>query len=150
MNKIVIIILIISLFFIEGCSFIGYSIGKEIQMKNSLEIEKIESIPKNQWLTISLKNNEVIEVQFISCANDTLLVTYPSPKTFTPISNNQFLTISHNKAFYKIPVDQINDIQIRKADKRGVGAFVGVVIVFFMLGVISHAIVSSITSIKIY
>lgn len=133
MNKIVIIIIIISLFFIEGCSFIGYSIGKEIQMKNSLEIEKIESIPKDQWLTISLKNNEIIKVQFISCANDTLLVTYPSPKTFTPISNNQFLTISHNKAFYKIPVDQINDIHIGKARFGLGGAILGLVIDIIIL-----------------
>lgn len=139
MNKILIAILIISLFFIEGCTVIGHSIGKGIHIKDSIEIEKIETIEKNSWLTISMKNDEIIEGQFISCENDTLLVTYQSPTTSTSIPNSQFLSISPYKIIYKIPVDQIKDIQIRKADRRAIGTFVGVVIDVFMLLVILAA-----------
>lgn len=136
MYKILVVTLIISLFFIEGCTVIGYSIGKGIQIKNSLEIENIESIEENLWLTISMKNNEIIKGQFISCINDTLFVTYQSPTNFTPISNNQFLSISSNRILYKIPVDQIKDIQIRKVDFRVVGTILGIVVDFFSLLII--------------
>ena len=129
MNKILIVILIISLFFIEGCTVIGFAVGKGIQIKDSLEIEEIESIKEDSWLTISMKNNEVIEGQFISCENDTLSVTFQASTNLNaPISNNQFLSISNDKGLYIIPVDQIRDIQIRKADRRGIGALVGFVI----------------------
>ncbi len=66
MNKII-IVLIISLFFIEGCTVIGYSVGKGIHTKQSLEMEKIDSIEVNDWLSISLNNSEVINGQLISC-----------------------------------------------------------------------------------
>jgi len=129
MNKILIVIVIVSLFFIEGCTVIGYSIGKGIQTKEELEIEEIQSIEINSWLSISLKNSEVIKGQLISCINDTLLVTFQTNKNLNAtISNNQFLSISKDKAFYKIPIDQITDIKIRKADKRVVGALVGLII----------------------
>ena len=124
MKKVLIIILIVSLFFIEGCTVIGYSIGKGIQIKSSLEIEEIKSTKENSWLTISMKNDEIIEGQFISCKNDTLSVTFKTTTNLNaPISNNQFLSISHNKAVYKIPLDQIKDIKIRKADFRVAGTF---------------------------
>lgn len=128
MNKILIVILIVSLFFIEGCTFIGLGIGSKTYKKDSFKIEKIESVEANSWLTISLKNNEVIECQFISCINDTLFVTYQSSTNFTPISNSQFLSISSNKIFYKVPIDQIRDIQIRKADFRTMGLIIGIII----------------------
>ena len=129
MNKILIVILIVSLFFIEGCTIIGYSLGKGIKIKNSLEMEKIESIEVDSWLTISMKNDEVIKGQFISCTNDTLFVTFQADRNLNaPISNSQFLSISNDNGLYIIPLDQIRDIQIRKADRRGIGALVGFVI----------------------
>ena len=129
MNRIIVTILIVSLFFIEGCTVIGHSIGKGIHTKQSLEMEKIESTEVDSWLTISMKNDEIIKGQFISCVDDTLAVTFNTTTNLNaPISNNQFLSILHNKAFYKIPIDQIKDIQIRKADKRGIGALIGFVI----------------------
>ena len=67
MNKILIVILIISLFFIEGCTIIGLGIGSKTYRKDSFKLEEIESVEENSWLTISLKNNEVIKGQFISC-----------------------------------------------------------------------------------
>ena len=140
MNKILIIILIISLFLIEGCTILGYAVGSGIHTKNLLEIEKIESIEENSWLTISLKNNEVIKGQFISCTNDTLFITFQSITNFTPLSENQFLSISPNKIFYKIPVDQIRDIHIRKADLRAVGAIVGLIIDFSILYILAYPI----------
>ena len=129
MNKILIVILIVSLFFIEGCTIIGYSLGKGIKIKNSLEMEKIESIEVDSWLTISMKNDEVIKGQFISCTNDTLFVTFQADRNLNaPISNSQFLSISNDKGLYIIPLDQIKDIKIHKADKRGIGALIGFVI----------------------
>jgi len=137
MNKILIVILIVSLFFVEGCTVIGHSIGKGIHTKDSLEIEKIETIPKENWLTISMKNNEVIKGQFISCVNDTLSVTFqPDTNLNAPISNDQFLLISANKGIYKIPLDQIKDIKIRKADFRVVGTLLGIVVDLFSLSLI--------------
>ena len=89
MHKILIVILIVSLFFIEGCTAIGYTIGKGIQIKGSLKIEEIESTKENSWLSISLKNNEVIEGQFISCTNDTLSITFQATTNLNaPISIN--------------------------------------------------------------
>jgi len=64
------------------------------------------------------------------------LVTYQSPTPSTPIPDSQFLSVSPYKIIYKIPVNQIKDIQIRKADRSDVGTFVGVVIDVFMLLVI--------------
>ena len=137
MKNVIITILIISLFFIEGCTGIGYSIGRGIQIKKSLEIEKIETIEENSWLTITLKNNEVIKGQFISCVDDTLLVTFKTTTNLNaPISYDQFLSISYNKASYKIPVDQITDIKIRKVDFRVLGVIGGAIIDLFMLVII--------------
>ena len=132
MNKILIIILIISLFFIEGCTVIGHNLGKGIQTKQSLEKEKIETIEEKSRLTITLKNNEVIKGQFISCVDETISVTF-NTNTYlnTPISNNQFLSISNNKSFYKIPLDQINDIKIIKSDFRVAGMLLGIVVDLF-------------------
>ncbi len=128
MNKILMIFLIISLFFIDGCTVIGLEIGSMIHKEDPIDFHEMEYAEENSWLTISLINNEVIRGQFISCSNDTLYVTYKSPKNFTPISNNQFLSISSNKIVYKLPIDQISDIQIHKGDNRILGAIVGFII----------------------
>jgi len=138
MNKILIVVLIVSLFFIEGCTGLGYTTGKGNNIKKELELEKMESIEENSRLTISMKNDEVIKGQFISCINDTLFVTFQADKNLnSPISNNQFLSISHNKAVYKIPVDQIEGIKVNEADFKIVGILLGIVFVVFILGLIS-------------
>ncbi len=140
MNKIIIAILITSLFLTEGCTVIGYSLGKGIQTKEELEIEKIKSIEVNDWLSISLKNSEVIKGQLISCVNDTLWVVFKeTTNANVPISNKQFLYISHNKILFKISLDQINDIKIIKSDLRAVGMLLGIVVDLFMLLVILAA-----------
>jgi len=137
MNKFLIVIVIVSLFFIEGCTVIGYSIGKGIQTKEELEIEEIQSIEINSWLSISLKNSEVIKGQLISCINDTLSITFEASANLNaPISNSQFLIISHDIASYKIPVDQVKDIKIHKTDFRGVGTLLGIVVDLFSLLII--------------
>ena len=126
------------MFFIEGCTIIGYSTGKGIKIKKSLELEKIESIPKDNWLTVSLKNNEIIKGKFISCVNDTLLVTFQASANLNaPISNSQFLSIEHDKALYKIPLDQVKEIHICKGDMSVVGAILGLVIDSFTMAIIN-------------
>jgi len=126
------------LFFIEGCTIIGYSAGKGIKINKSLEIEKIESITKDNRLTVSLKNNEIIKGRFISCVNDTLLVTFQTNKNLNAtISNNQFLSISKDKALYKIPLDPVKEIHICKGDMSVVGAILGLVIDSFTMAIIN-------------
>ena len=49
----------------------------------------------------------------------------------------QFLSISHNKASYKIPVDQIEEIKVSKVNFRVVGALIGIVADLSMLALIS-------------
>ena len=137
MNKILIVVLIVSLFFIEGCTIIGYSLGKGIKIKNSLEMEKIESIEVDSWLTISMKNDEVIKGQFISCTNDTLFVTFQADRNLNaPISNSQFLSILQNKVVYKIPLDQIKEIKVSKSDFRVMGTLLGIVVDLFSFMII--------------
>ncbi|MDA3812860.1 MAG: hypothetical protein PF570_01275 [Candidatus Cloacimonetes bacterium] len=137
MNKILIVILIISLFFIEGCTVIGYSIGKGIQRKNSHDMEEIKSTKEKSWLTISMKNEEVIKGQIISCTNDTLFVTFQADRNSNaPISNEQYLAFSQDKIIYKIPVDQIKDIIIEKAHFGGVFAMIGFVFDFIVFLII--------------
>ena len=142
MDKILIVILIVSLFFIDGCSTLVYTTGKENNIKEELELEKIDSIPKDNWLTVSLRNNEIIKGKFISCVNDTLSVTFNINKNLNvPISNSQFLSISHDMASYKIPLDQVKDIHARKADYSVVGVISGLVVFFIVITIIklSHS-----------
>lgn len=120
-----------------GCTVIGHSIRKGIQTKEELEIEKIKSIEVNDWLSISLNNNEVINGQLISCINDTLWVVFKeSANANVPISNSQFLYISHNKILFKIPLDQINDIKNIKSDFRVVGMLLGIIVDLFSFMII--------------
>ena len=132
MNKILIVILALLLIFIEGCSTISHTTGNGDNIK-----EKIKTIKENSRLTILLKNNEVLKGKYISCINDTLCVTFEASANLNaPISNSQFLIISHDIASYKIPVDQVKDIHIGKVDYKVVGTISGLTVAIFVIVII--------------
>jgi len=128
LNKLLLIIIIISLLICEGCSVIGYSIGKKITQKETIIKEEIEQLKENEMIIVTLKNNEVIEGKFISCINDTLLVSFLQYSINTPISDQRFLMITKENAFYKFPLNQVIDVKISKANYGSLGMLVGLVV----------------------
>ena len=60
MKKILILLIVISLFLLEGCSLIGFGIGSMIPSIYTVNIEEIESAEKDSWLAITFKDNEVM------------------------------------------------------------------------------------------
>lgn len=137
MNKFLIVILIISLICINGCTTLGNTTGKENSANEELVQEKIKTIKENARLTILLKNNEVLKGKFISCVNDTLCVTFDASENLNAtVSNSQFLIISNERASYKIPVDQVKDIHIAKVDSKAVGTISGLTVAILVIGII--------------
>jgi len=137
-NKLLILILVISLICINGCTTLGNTAGKENSVNEELVQEKIKTIKENSRLTILLKNNEVLKGKFISCVNDTLCVAFEASENLnTPISNSQFLIIPDDMASYKIPVDQIKNIHIGKVDYKAVGTISEVAVVILVILIIS-------------
>ena len=69
MRKILIVILIVSIIYINGCTTLGNTTGKGNSATEELVQEKIKTIKENSRLTILLKNNEVLKGMFIGAIN---------------------------------------------------------------------------------
>ena len=91
MKRIVIVLLVFMLIFLEGCSVIGYGIGSRFKKKDNFKepfkTEEVEAIKINSPVEIESKDYGMIKGNFLSFANDTLHVKISSID-FNNISNN--------------------------------------------------------------
>ena len=137
-------ILIVSLLFLEGCSIIGYTIGKGTYEEEQIAGNALENVEEDSWLTITFKDNEVIEGKFRSCENDTLLVAFQT--TEFQESNNNYVVypIADGTIMYKVPFSKIHELKMRTGNRGSTGFIAGLLVDVIIITLIIFEIRSNI------
>jgi len=134
----ILLLLTISLLFLEGCSIIGYSSGSSKYKIETHSAEQLETLENNCKIRIKLKDEEMIESQNWSAAGDTLFIIsdIEDKENLKTISSFPSFQFSANEVIYQIPISDIVELQVIRGDKRWEGFFSGALVDLVIFGLI--------------
>jgi len=116
MKSIILVFILLSLTFINGCSLIGFGLGSIAKQTSSIDKEHVKQIDPNQEMVITFKNNETISGHYAYYRNGKIHLIGRRPDFGVQTVNYYYEQLPGINVMYYISEERIRNIAIVKGN----------------------------------